>query len=164
MFFNSGRLLTVPSPGSLHGVRILLVDESSFIRRLFTVVFQELGALVTSAADGPQAVRIVASERPFDVLIIEGLLREGTELCDDLCSISPGGPKPIVILYTGSVRQYQLRHGRIPRCVDAFVVKDATGEGLAEKVRELLDDRAKVQAGRPASCEIQGSGVLPSAR
>jgi CheY-like chemotaxis protein len=144
MFFYSGRQAVVSEPQTLRGIRVLLVDESRFVRRLFTMMLGELGAVVTVAGDGSEAIRIVGAGRTFDVVIVDSLLPsvDGAELCDDLCTISSGATKPIVVLYTGSLRRYQLRHGRIPRSVDAFVLKDASGDGLVQKISQLLDARS----------------------
>jgi two-component system alkaline phosphatase synthesis response regulator PhoP len=120
--------------------RILLIDDSRFIRRLFTFVFEELGYEVHSAADGREGTRM-AADGPYDVVVVDGVLPdiEGRDVCRHISRLP--GTKPIMILYTASKKAFQERYTAVHDGIDVCLKKEADGQTLVEKVAELLEAR-----------------------
>jgi CheY-like chemotaxis protein len=99
---------------------ILLVEDDASVRRLLAILLESAGYRVTSAADGAEALEIVAaSPRRFDLLLSDYVMpgQSGLELCS---ALRERWPDLRVVLMTG--------HAEIP------------GAGVAELPRgaELL--------------------------
>jgi CheY-like chemotaxis protein len=58
------------SPAALHGARILLVDDDAFSRKIGARLLADLGATVSLAADGREAVERARSEA-FDCVLMD---------------------------------------------------------------------------------------------
>jgi CheY-like chemotaxis protein len=109
------------------------------MQRLLSNAFESVGAQVRAVSNAAQAIDL-ASEHHFDVLVLDALPPDDrvAQLPLDLARVAVAGARPLIVLYSASVRRYQSRHGCIPETVDAFIVKDDSGNGLVRKVQELL--------------------------
>lgn len=125
--------------------RILLIDDSRFIRLLFTSIFEDLGYEVAAAADGPEGI-LMAADRPFDVVVVDGVLptTDGREVCRHLASLP--GEKPILLLFTASKSHFQDRYMASQDGIDGYLQKDASGEALVARMEQLLAVRATARA------------------
>lgn len=56
---------------SLHGVRVLLVEDIEINRMIATELLESYGAKVTQACDGQQAVDTLKSDNDFDVVLMD---------------------------------------------------------------------------------------------
>lgn len=120
--------------------RLLLIDDSRFIRKLFTFVFADLGYDVDTAADGAEGIRMAAARR-YDAVIVDGLLpdMDGREVCRKIHALE--GADPVLILYTASQRHFQDRFTAVHDGIDLCMKKDASNGLLVDKVAELLAAR-----------------------
>jgi len=138
--------------------RILAVDDDRFVRRIITRVLQGLGHVVTSAADGEEALRL-ARETPFSLALVDYEMPgiHGLQVLSRLREIQPGCLR---VLMTG--RQ------------DFPVVVEAVNRGSILAVlqkpfteRQLLDvmDEAFASAQRMAEVvELQKRSVRDAER
>lgn len=129
--------------------RVLLIDDSRFIRRLFGYVFEDLGFFVQTAENAREGIRM-ATEDLFDVVVVDGVLpdMDGRDVCRHIASLP--GEKPIIVMFTGSNRMYQERHAAFRDGVDACMKKDTTGQLLVARVEELLAIRDLERMAQPA--------------
>lgn len=67
----------------LHGFRILVVEDNDTIRRAVATRLRQLGSDVTEAASGNEALSLLASNAPWDLLLsdIDLPVVDGYELC-----------------------------------------------------------------------------------
>ena len=77
---------------STNGIRVMLVDDHSIMRRGLKEVLEDAGAfeVVAQAADGAEAVRTVEESRP-DVIIMDVMMpgKDGVEACRDILDLLP---------------------------------------------------------------------------
>ena len=78
---------------------ILIVDDEPQVRATIGAALRELGYRVEEASDGPEALRIVAEERP-ELVILDYVMpgMDGAETARGIASIAPELP---VVFSTG---------------------------------------------------------------
>jgi len=119
--------------------RLLLVDDSSSIRRVIRQVLAELGFLqIDEAEDGVEALtRLRAS--PYDLVISDWYMPRmtGIELLREIRA-TPALEQVPVLIITGYVTQRHLVEAA-QAGANAFVVKPFVGGALEAKVTWLLN-------------------------
>ncbi|MFN7989550.1 MAG: response regulator [Thermoanaerobaculia bacterium] len=122
-------------------LKVLVIDDSSFIRRLTRAIFEDLGFEVSTAEDGPEGARL-GLEGPFDVVVVDGVLPglSGPEVCRQLSSLPPER-RPIIILQSISMKGYTARSQALSAGADAYFEKEALSTSMVAWVRETLTAR-----------------------
>ena len=122
-------------------VRVVLVDDQTLVRTGFRLVLDETGDIevVGEAADGAQALNVVARTRPDVVLMdvrMPGL--DGIEATRRI----RGGPHPakVIILTTFDLDEYVLAGLRAG--ASGFLLKDALAADLISAVRVVVAGEA----------------------
>lgn len=116
--------------------RVLVVDDEDSVRRVAALGLQRAGYDVAVASDGPEALRIVAEQPPFDVFVLDVIMPQmnGQELARQL---RLGNPDVRVLYFTGYAdRLFEERRTLWEH--EAFVEKPISFEGLTEAVSLLL--------------------------
>jgi two-component system cell cycle sensor histidine kinase/response regulator CckA len=119
-----------------HKRRVLVVDDEESVRRFADHVLRESGYDVVTALDGPEALRLVEQQRPFDLFLLDVVMPEmrGDELGRRLREQDPDAK---ILYFTGYPdRLFQER--RILWENEAFIEKPASLNGLLEAVSLLL--------------------------
>jgi two-component system cell cycle sensor histidine kinase/response regulator CckA len=119
---------------------ILLVEDEPMVRSLACRGLREYGYRVLEAADGGQALRLVTDfGRGIDLVISDLVMPAmgGRELGHQLAQLDPSLPVLYMSGYTGDD---VLRRGLMDPGAP-FQAKPFTAEGLARRVREMLDAR-----------------------
>ena len=136
--------------GSLPGgtETVLLVEDDPGVRALAGRVLCRQGYHVWEAADGPQALRLVAEQGdPMHLLLSDVIMpgMSGPVLADQLRAERP---QLKVLFISGYADEALGRHGVLESGIP-FLQKPFSPESLARKVREVLDSRPPALAGRP---------------
>jgi len=89
-----------PAKANLRGLRVLLVEDLSSLRRVLRRVLRRAGVVVSEAADGPAAMDSFRAPDLYDVAVLDITLpmMSGLELSEALLELAPSLP---VILMTG---------------------------------------------------------------
>ncbi|MGH9902972.1 MAG: response regulator, partial [Pyrinomonadaceae bacterium] len=118
---------------------VLLVEDEEMVRRATREILEMCGYAVTEAADGNEALKVCAARRgaPFDLLLTDVVMprMSGRELAGRVKSIFPA----IKVLYTSGYTDDAIVHHGVSSADVAFLPKPFTPEGLARKVRDVLD-------------------------
>ena len=124
---------------SKHAARLLLVDDDPSLLKLLGMRLSSEGFLVTTAASGPEALKLLNRET-FDLVISDLRMDEmdGMALFTEIQRLKPGMP---VIILTA--------HGSIPDAVAAtrqgvfsFLTKPVDRDALYKAIDEALAQRA----------------------
>jgi DNA-binding NarL/FixJ family response regulator len=118
-------------------IRVVLVDDQRLVRAGFRVILQTEDDIdvVGEAADGTQAVTLVAQLRPDVVLMdVEMPTMDGLEATRRIVADSPTGPA-VLILTTFNRDDYLF--AALQAGASGFLLKNGTPEGLIDAVRVL---------------------------
>jgi two-component system, cell cycle sensor histidine kinase and response regulator CckA len=118
---------------------ILLVEDDAAVRKLALMSLEMHGYEVLSATDGEDALRIAKAHRgPIDLILTDVVMPNvgGRELARHLQLLFPGVK---VLFMSGYADDAVVRHGLLEADI-SFIQKPYTPLGLAEKVRQVLDE------------------------
>lgn len=117
---------------------VLIVDDSSIIRRLLSKQLEESGARVAQAQDGIQGLEKALSEK-FDLIIsdVEMPRMDGFALCEALKN-SPDTQKVPVIILSSLDGDKDIEQG-FRAGADAYVSKSEAREVLLETVQRVIE-------------------------
>jgi two-component system, cell cycle sensor histidine kinase and response regulator CckA len=125
--------VTVPRPGSS---RILVVDDEPLVRRFAARVLETEGFLVSEAADGVDALRLLNEVVPDVDAVLSDIVMprlNGVELLQVLASSHPRLP---VLLMSGYANLELEQMGIAAPC--AILAKPFSPERLVEEVRRCV--------------------------
>ena len=119
---------------------ILLAEDEEAVRRLTVRMLTDLGYTVIEASNGIEAVRLCEQhERPIHLLLTDVIMpgMTGKDLADRVRALKP----ELKVLYmSGYTDDTISRSGVLDRST-AFLQKPFSQEGLASKVRDVLDGK-----------------------
>ena len=119
--------------------RILLVEDDRFLRRACEVSLRQRGFVVTTAADGEEALRKVRAEVP-DLILLDLLMPKmtGTEV---LKALRAGeATKEIrVLILSNSSREQDVEEIKTLGVSGYFVKADLSLQALGDMVARLLE-------------------------
>jgi two-component system, cell cycle sensor histidine kinase and response regulator CckA len=116
--------------------RVLIVDDEAGIRAFAARVLGDAGYATASAGDGPEALRMVDEQGPFDLFVVDINMpgMRGDELARQLRQRDHNVK---VLFFTGfSDRLFEQRH--VLWEGEAFLEKPVSKNGLLEAVALLL--------------------------
>lgn len=117
---------------------ILVVEDEPLVREYVISQLTALGYAVFAAADGKQAMQILESDQPIDLLLTDVVLPEGLngrKIAEHALKLRP----TLRVLYTSGYTENSIvHHGRLDKGV-LLLSKPYKREELASKVRLALD-------------------------
>jgi PAS domain S-box-containing protein len=117
---------------------IVLVEDDVLLRDHARRQLQNLGYRVSAAASGPQALDLIETLGPFDLLFTDVVMPgglNGCQLADRVRVLKPG----LKVLYTSGYAENALvHHGRLDEGVN-LLTKPYRKRELALRVRKVLD-------------------------
>src|SRR5207244_2536606 len=117
---------------------LLVAEDEQLVRLLARKILEHAGYTVLVATGGPDALRLAGQHRgPIDLLLTDVVMPEmsGRELMHRLAGHRP---EMRVLYMSGYADEAVERHGVLDPGT-AFIQKPFTPDGLARKVREVLD-------------------------
>jgi two-component system cell cycle sensor histidine kinase/response regulator CckA len=133
---------------------VLLVEDARRVREVVREILEMNGYEVLEARQGEQAIEISAQHSgPIHLLVTDVVMPEmsGRELAQRLTLLRPD----MRVLYmSGYTDDAIVRHGVLDAGM-AFIAKPFTPDGLASKVRQVLDAPSRSQ---PAEVAAESAG------
>jgi signal transduction histidine kinase len=134
-----GAVLQMRDPARAIGTECVLVVEDDYALRVYTVeLLSELGYHVLEAQHGPDALAILDTPQPIDLLFTDVVMpggMNGRQLADEAVARRPGLK---VLFATGYSRNAIVHQGRLDPGVQ-MIGKPFSMDALASKVRAMLD-------------------------
>jgi PAS domain S-box-containing protein len=121
---------------------ILVVEDNSEVRRLVRRQLTELGYTVHEAAHGPEALRIVQSQVPIDLMFTDIIMPEGMTGYELARLVRQSRPGLKVLFTSGYTAIAGGQEEQDSRFVGALLSKPYRKQDLAQFVREALDDNS----------------------
>ena len=114
------------------------MEDGSQPRNLLRDTLQGAGYAVIAAADGNEALRLLAGQRkPLDIIVTDVVMPDmgGRQMVEQLVVSFPNAKVLYLSGYTDdAVVRYGILHDQVP-----FLQKPFTSAALQRKVREVLD-------------------------
>jgi PAS domain S-box-containing protein len=125
--------------GSLRGTEtVLLVEDEDGVRAVVRQLLERQGYTVLDAADA-EAGRALAAGRPGPIhLLVTDVVLRGMSGRDLATRLAAGRPEMRVLYMSGYAADAVVRHGTLEPGL-AYIQKPFTPDGLARKVRAILD-------------------------
>ena len=120
------------------GETILVVEDDETLRGYSSGLLREFGYTVISAGNGPEALRVLDSDRGIDLLFTDVVLPEGMDGRRLADAARLRRPTLKVLFTTGYTRNAIIHNGRLDSGVQ-LVSKPFSSSALAAKVRQVLD-------------------------
>jgi DNA-binding NarL/FixJ family response regulator len=128
-------------------IKVVVVDDQEIVRAGFAALLgtQEDFAVVGTAADGEEAVRVCRAERPDVVLMdVRMPVLDGIEATRQVAEDGAGAPK-IIMLTTFDLDEYV--YDALGAGASGFLLKDVTAETLFDAVRVVAAGDALLAPG-----------------
>jgi CheY-like chemotaxis protein len=147
---------------SLHGRRIVVVDDDPAVAWYISGVLRAVGAEVLELHDGERARTLILETWP-DAVIADVLMPglDGFALCRELKRDVAVRDVPVILLSWKEDLLQRLRE--IGADADGYLRKEASASTVVERVREVLAPRARVEIRLRAGGEVRGrlDGLTP---
>ena len=127
-----------PEPGPRGQETILVVEDDPQVRRVTARALRDLGYGVVEAVDGPDAIRLAAEHAGAVDLLLTDVVMPGMSGRELAVTLATRYPRLRVLFASGYTDDMVLRHGIQGQDLD-FLQKPFSVEGLARKVRDVLD-------------------------
>ncbi len=123
--------------------RVLVVDDSRYVRKILTDALEQEGFLVDVAKDGREALGILERDRP-DLIITDVVMpkMDGRALCETIRSCSHLDGVPILVMSSESDRR--LMREMIQIGASGFIVKPFNVDQMLISVEKLLSDHVRL--------------------
>jgi len=127
---------TVRSPAAAQPARVCVVDDEVSMRTLAERVLQDVGYEVVVASDGPEALRLIGQQPPFDLFVLDVVMPQmtGDELARQLRLRDPD----VKVLYFTGYSDLLFTEKLTLWQNEAFLDKPVSVDGLREAVSLLL--------------------------
>lgn len=120
--------------GSLHGLRVMVIDDSKTIRRTAETLLKREGADVVTAVDGFEALAKIADQQPQIIFVDIMMPRlDGYQTCALIKNNSRFRHTPVIML-SSKDGLFDKARGRIVGS-EQYVTKPFTREELLEAIR-----------------------------
>lgn len=135
------KIVTQPTQKGSKGEVILVVDDEFHVRQMSAESLRELGYTVIEAANGDEALAIMAKRRDINMLFTDIVMPgiNGRELADKARESAPDMP---IIFTTGYTSDTTFQDGMVDRGI-VLLSKPFTIDQLAQKMRQVLDGRTR---------------------
>lgn len=120
-----------------HGEAILLVEDDASVLNLTRITLEKLVYKVLTSAKPKEAIAVVRQHRAIDLVITDVILPEmsGKDLAEEILKVRHA----IRILYMSGYTADGIAHRSVLDEGGHFIGKPFTLEGLARKVRQVLE-------------------------
>jgi len=132
-------LVPKPAPVSLRGSEtVLMVEDEEAVRRLIRKVLETRGYVVIAAEGGAEALRLANAHDGVIHLLVTDVVMPGMSGRDLAQYLGSVRPETKVLYLSGYTDDAIIQHGVLEPGI-AFLQKPFTPQGLARKVRQVLD-------------------------
>jgi twitching motility two-component system response regulator PilG len=132
------------SRGELHGVKVVVVDDSKTIRRTAEMLLAREGASVATAPDGFEALSVIADQRP-DVVLVDVMMPrlDGYQTCALVKGNATFRATPVIML-SSKDGLFDIAKGRVVGS-EEYVTKPFTQDDLIAAVKRHVPETPSSQ-------------------
>ena len=126
-------------------MRILLVDEDAFLRDMYATKFAEANDSVMVAKDTTEALSMLDSEKPFEVVVMDLIMSDmtGTELLKAIHK-HPKAKDTKCIVLSNQGEEADINEAKKAGAIGYIVKVESIPSEVVEKVHELVGTNLKL--------------------
>ena len=165
---------TLPLKNSIDKTKVLVIDNSIYIREITTAMFQSTGTTATSVSslsEGLEQLKTAVSGNPYDLVIIDNTLLNATssKVCNQIKNINPDNETKTVLTSNLSKTETQDNleaNGFDVNGFDGFLQKSITLSNLLKTTQQALgiQDTKEIDTRKFEKPITEASAPLPGAR
>ena len=132
--------MSVTSDTAPEGRRILVAEDEPHIRRILSTLLEAASFKVDLASDGREALELLRSEQPYDLLVTDLMMPhyDGLEVLAALRHMETRAELPVVMLTAKG--QDADRDRALSLGAREFLTKPFSPKKLLARINQLLDD------------------------
>jgi PAS domain S-box-containing protein len=137
----------------LVGKRLLVVDDNPTNLRIVQAQAESWGMRVRTASSGTETLRVIGSEEPFDVAVLDMQMpqMDGAQLAADLRANSATRTLPLVLLTSLGRRAEDMAGGLFAACI----TKPVKSAQLYETILSVVGSNASVRMGHAEGSQFE---------
>jgi CheY-like chemotaxis protein len=120
-------------------MKILLVDDDTFLRDMYATKFIECGHEVITAVHAPDALRIVDQDNTFDLLIVDMIMpgMTGIELMQELKKLYPSTTTRFIVL-SNQGQDQDISEAKEAGAIGYIIKAQSVPSEVVKRVEEII--------------------------
>jgi CheY-like chemotaxis protein len=122
-------------------MKILLVDDDTFLRDMYATKFIECGHEVTTAVHATDALRILEQEQGYDLIIVDMIMpgMTGVELMTELQKIYPANKTKFIVL-SNQGQDQDLSEAKEAGAIGYIIKAQSIPSEVVKRVEEIIKE------------------------
>jgi two-component system alkaline phosphatase synthesis response regulator PhoP len=120
-------------------MKILLVDDDTFLRDMYATKFIECGHTVVTAVHAPDAIRILEQEGDFELIIVDMIMpgMTGIELMTELRRLQPNADLKFIVL-SNQGQDQDIEEAKAAGAIGYIIKAQSIPSEVVKRVEEII--------------------------
>ncbi len=125
-------------------MKILLVDDDTFLRDMYATKFIECGHQVQTAVNATDALRVLEADTSFDLVIVDMIMpgMTGVELMVELKKVKPDFAAHFIVL-SNQGQDQDIDEAKAAGAVGYIIKAQSVPSEVVKRVEEIMKDVLK---------------------
>jgi CheY-like chemotaxis protein len=122
-------------------MKILLVDDDTFLRDMYATKFIECGHSVTTAVHATDALRLIEQDNNYDLIIVDMIMpgMTGIELMTELAKIYPDNKIKFIVL-SNQGQDQDLSEAKEAGAIGYIIKAQSIPSEVVKRVEEIIKE------------------------
>ncbi len=123
-------------------MKILLVDDDTFLRDMYATKFIECGHDVTTAVHAPDALRILEQDSSFELVIVDMIMpgMTGVELMAELHKLKPDTKLKFIVL-SNQGQDQDIEEAKAAGAIGYIIKAQSIPSEVVKRVEEIVSNK-----------------------
>ncbi len=123
-------------------MKILLVDDDTFLRDMYATKFIECGHQVTTAVHASDALRLIEQDSSYDLLIVDMIMpgMTGIELMTELKKIYPDNTMRFIVL-SNQGQDQDIEEAKAAGAIGYIIKAQSIPSEVVKRVEEIINEQ-----------------------
>ncbi len=123
-------------------MKILLVDDDTFLRDMYATKFIECGHQVTTAVHASDALRLIEQDSSYDLVIVDMIMpgMTGIELMAELKKIYPENSMRFIVL-SNQGQDQDIEEAKAAGAIGYIIKAQSIPSEVVKRVEEIINEQ-----------------------